>query len=256
MIRRFVCLVCVLLCASCSHVPYRVQGIATVGTWEAGEAYVPNAEMLLIHKADTLRTLTNEDGFFDFGEVAYKSYVLDGRHPECGVACTRALNRLRIKTDNRTPSVEFLFSRIDSARMKSVQSAHAEVGDSTTRWQGHYSVQEMKKINRKRLRPWVLVGYVADARTLDRYEYAWPHVLSDAKVYVKIGRDTLCVPTDQWGRFVVWDIRRSNCTVWATCDGYQTSRPWQVWCDQIRPIGRAGLRMVHQHRSIGLYPMQ
>ena len=93
MIRVFIILLSAWLLTSCSS--SRVAGKAVVYGWEEGEYLVPNAEVLLVHKKDTLRTKTDELGRFDFGPVKYRSYFIDGRHPKLGVAELRAVNRAR-----------------------------------------------------------------------------------------------------------------------------------------------------------------
>lgn len=250
-IRGFVIVMCAFLAVSCSRVPYRVEGAVKVRTWENGDAYVPNAEMLLVHKEDTLRTITDEHGRFDFGELKYKTYIIDGRHAECGVLLTRALNRLRSKERKRTPPVFFWFSRVDSVQMSPVMEVSA-VDNSQKRYS--YFDYEMRKYNRRRLPPWVLVGYVADGRTMGGSEYAWPAVIPEAKVYVVSRRDTVCVRPDKWGRYAVWNIKSPDCYVWAESAGYLPSKPVRVWCDQMIPSGRVFRRVTHQYRSIALWP--
>ena len=75
MMRIFVLIVSVWVFSSCSSIP--VSGKATVDSWEWGDcAYlVSDAEVLLVHKKDTLRTTTDELGHFDFGQVKYRSYL-------------------------------------------------------------------------------------------------------------------------------------------------------------------------------------
>ncbi len=261
MIRVFIILLSAWLLTSCSS--SRVAGKAVVYGWEEGGYLVPNAEVLLVHKKDTLRTNTDELGRFDFGPVKYRSYFIDGRHPQLGVAELRAVNRLRTRSKARTPLFNFKFARVVPGLFvpDTLELSLDDLKRHT------YTQEEMEAHNRRRMPRWVVVGYVFDARTLQNGVMS--KVLPQAKVYVANKRDTVCVDTDQWGRFAVWGMRGDECHVWAECEGYQTSRPWRVRGDvmyatmtieQMRQLVRVDdkrlcRRSVHQFAPISLLPL-
>ena len=252
---------CILSSCSSMH----VSGKATVSSWEWGDcAYlVSDAEVLLVHKQDTLRTNTDELGRFDFGQVKYRSYFVDGRHPQLGVAELRAVNRMRMRSRTRTPLLNFKFARV-------VPGLFAP--DTLDLYSGGpkrytYTCEEMEAYNRRRMPRWVVVGYVFDARTDGG---VIPKTLSQAKVYVANQRDTVCVNTDRWGRYAVWGMRGDECHVWAECEGYHPSRPRRVRGDvmyatmtieQARQLVRVDekklcMRTVHQFEPIFLRPIR
>ena len=261
--RIFVLIVSVWVFSSCSSIP--VSGKATVDSWEWGDcAYlVSDAEVLLVHKKDTLRTTTDELGHFDFGQVKYRSYFIDGRHPQLGVAEIRAINRTRGKRTESCGEVLFPYARVVPGLFAPDTLELSSGGLKRLT----YTREEMEAHNRRRMPRWVVVGYVFDARTSGGEVI--PKVLPQAKVYVANKRDTVCVNTDQWGRYAVWGMRGDECHVWAECEGYYTSRPRRVRGDmmyatmtleQMRQLVRVEdkklcRREVHQLAPIPLRPL-
>lgn len=260
MIRVVIVVLSAWALTSCSSIP--VSGKATVEGWGEGGYLVSDAEVLLVHENDTLRTRTDALGRFDFGKVPYRSYFIDGRHPKLGVAELRAVNRARMRYRTRTPLLNFKFARVvpgffmpDTLHEEGEVQRHA------------YFEHEMKAHNRRRMPRWVVVGFVADARTSGGEKI--PKLLPQAKVYVANKRDTVCVATDQWGRYAVWGMRGDECHVWAECEGYHTSRPRRVRGDKMYATmtveqamqlvrvddKRLCRRDVHQWASIALLPL-
>lgn len=258
----FYLVVVVCLLSSCSSM--YVSGKAVVDGWEERGYLVPNAEVLLVHKKDTLRTNTDELGRFDFGQVKYRSYFIDGRHPKLGVAELRAVNRARMRNRTRTPLLNFQFARVvpelfapDTLEQYSVSPIRHT-----------YTREEMDAHNRRRMPRWVVVGFVYDART--NGNEVIPKPLPEAKVYVTNKRDTVCVNTDCWGRYAVWGMRGDECHVWAECEGFHPSRPRRVRGDvmyatmtieQARQLVRVDekklcRREVHQCEQIPLRPIR
>lgn len=241
-----------------------VAGEAIVHGIEGGSYLVPNAEVLLVHKKDTLRTNTDTLGHFNFGRVKSRSYFIDGRHPQLGVAEIRAVNRVREKSKTRRPRLYFGIKYVEHGRFfPDTLRLH-----SGTLYRHTYTQEEMEAHNRRRMPRWVVVGYVFDARTAGGDVI--PKVLPQAKVYVANRRDTVCVNTDQWGRYAVWGMRGDECHVWAECEGYHTSRPRRVIGDlmyatmtieQARQLVRVDekklcMRTVHQFEPIFLRPIR
>ncbi len=250
------------LLSSCSSM--HVAGKAIVYGWEEGGYLVSNAEVLLVHKKDTLRIKTDELGRFDFGQVKYRSYFVDGRHPQLGVAELRAVNRMRMRSRTRTPLLNFKFARV-------VPGLFAP--DTLDLYSGGpkrytYTREEMEAYNRRRMPRWVVVGFVCDGPASGGGVI--PKVLPQAKVYVANQRDTVCVNTDRWGRYAVWGMRGDECHVWAECEGYHPSRPRRVRGDvmyatmtieQARQLVRVDekklcMRTVHQFEPIFLRPIR
>lgn len=262
MTRKFLIILLAYLLSSCSSI--HISGKAVVDGWEGGGCLVSDAEVLLVHKNDTLRTHTDALGRFDFGKVPYRSYFINGRHPQLGVAELRAVNRAREGSRTRTPLLNFKFARVvpglfapDTLEQYSVSPIRHT-----------YTREEMDAHNRRRMPRWVVVGYVFDARTSGGEVI--PRVLPQAKVYVANKRDTVCVNTDQWGRYAVWGMRGDECHVWAECEGYHTSRPRRVRGDvmyatmtleQMQQLVRVDekklcRREVHQCAPIPLRPIR
>ena len=187
----------ILFFFSCTPFSYQVNGDAVVHGVAGGGYLVSNAEVLLVHKKDTLRTTTDELGRFDFGRVKPRSYLIDGRHPYLGVAEVRAVNRLREKSKMRWPRLYFGTAYVEPERFLP-DTLQWRSGDS---YRHTYTREEMEAYNRRRMPRWVVVGYVFDARTAGGEKI--PKVLPQAKVYVANKRDTVCVNTDQWGRYAV-----------------------------------------------------
>lgn len=258
----FYLVVVACLLSSCSSM--HVSGKAVVDGWEERGYLVPNAEVLLVHKKDTLRTNTDELGRFDFGQVKYRSYFIDGRHPKLGVAELRAVNRARMRNRTRTPLLNFEFARV----VPGLFAPDTWEQYSVSPIRHTYTREEMEAHNRRRMPRWVVVGFVYDART--NGNEVIPKPLPEAKVYVANKRDTVCVNTDQWGRYAVWGMRGDECHVWAECEGYHTSRPRRVRGDvmyatmtleQMRQLVRVDekklcYRQVHQFESIPLRPIR
>lgn len=247
--------------SSCSSM--HVAGKAIVYGWEGGGYLVSNAEVLLVHKKDTLRTNTDELGRFDFGQVKYRSYFVDGRHPQLGVAELRAVNRMRMRSRTRTPLLNFKFARVVPGLFApDTLDLYPDITPRHT-----YTREEMESYNRRRMPRWVVVGFVCDAPSSGGGVI--PKVLPQAKVYVANKRDTVCVNTDRWGRYAVWGMRGDECHVWAECEGYYTSRPRRVRGDvmyatmtleQMRQLVRVDERKqcerrVHQLAPIPLRPL-
>ncbi len=258
----FLLLCTVGLFASCSTL--HVSGKTVVDGWEEGTYLVPDAEVLLVHKKDTLRTNTDELGRFDFGRVKYRSYFIDGRHPQLGVGQIRAINRTRTRRVGDPLSIYFPYARV----VPGLFAPDTLDLDTGVRYRHTFTREEMEAHNRRRMPRWVVVGYVFDAQTAGGQVI--PKAIPQAKVYVANKRDTVCVNTDQWGRFAVWGMRGDECHVWAECEGYHTSRPRRVRGDlmyatmtieQMRQLVRVDdkrlyQRSVHQFASIPLLPLE
>lgn len=219
--KKIFCLVVVVcLLSSCSSM--HVSGKAVVDGWEERGYLVSNAEVLLVHKKDTLRTNTDELGRFDFGQVKYRSYFIDGRHPQLGVAEIRAINRTRGKRTASLRGLHFPYARVVPGLF--APDTLDLYSDGPKRHT--YTREEMEAHNRRRMPRWVVVGFVYDART--NGNEVIPKPLPEAKVYVANKRDTVCVNTDCWGRYAVWGMRGDECHVWAECEGFHPSRPRRV----------------------------
>lgn len=260
--KRLILFVVACLLSSCSSM--HVSGKAVVDGWEERGYLVPNAEVLLVHKKDTLRTNTDELGRFDFGQVKYRSYFIDGRHPKLGVAELRAVNRVRKRSKTRIPLLNFEFARVVPGLF--APDTLELYSDGLKRHT--FTREEMEAHNRRRMPRWVVVGFVFDGPASGGDVI--PKTLPQAKVYVANKRDTICVETDQWGRYAVWGMRGDECHVWAECEGYHTSRPRRVIGDlmyatmtleQMRQLVRVEdkklcYRRVHQCEAIPLRPLE
>lgn len=262
--KRLILFVVACLFSSCSSM--HVSGKASVKgwNWDDGAFLVSNAEVLLVHKKDTLRTNTDELGRFDFGQVKYRSYFIDGRHPKLGVAELRAVNRVRERSKTRIPLLNFEFARVVPGLF--APDTLELYSDGLKRHT--FTREEMEAHNRRRMSRWVVVGFVFDGPASGGDVI--PKTLPQAKVYVANKRDTICVETDQWGRYAVWGMRGDECHVWAECEGYHTSRPRRVRGDkmyatmtveQARQLVRVDekrlcFREVHQWAPISLRPLE
>ena len=238
--------------SSCARTSYQIEGVAKVRSWEGDLYCVPDASVYLIHKGDTLRTSSDDFGRYDFGRVKYRNYVLDGHHPELGVARLQSVNRSRERkrVAQRGTLMMFRFARVESNGF----IPDTLKSDGETLRHGYFDY-EMEAYNRHRMPRWVVSGYVCDGRTMS-HDYAWPKVLPESTVCIVNKQDTIRVKVDEWGRFAVWGMRGDVCQVWAECAGYEPSTPQQISADHMYAVGRICRKEVHSFAVVDLWPTE